>query len=128
MADRLGSAPVAGSPTAILAPAIRTLIEETPRGVPDHLTPPDRRAYMHLLSDLNFMRYGLPGPPVRSVTDHRVTVAGGEIVVRIYRPSDADRLPCHLTLHGGGWEFGAVTERVADAICRQRCAEAECVV
>lgn len=99
-----------------------------PDGVPEHLTPPERRAYMHLVSDLYFMRYGRPGPEVHSVTDHQVPVDGGEIVVRVYRPSAAGRLPCHLTLHGGGWEFGSVTELIADAICRQRCAEADCVI
>jgi acetyl esterase len=113
---------------ASLAPAVRAVIEEMPPGVPEHLTPPERRAYMHLVSDLHFLRYGRPGPPVHSVSDHQVPVDGGEIVVRVYRPGAAGRLPGHLTLHGGGWEFGSVTERIADAICRQRCAEAECVV
>jgi acetyl esterase len=55
-------------------------------------------------------------------------VAGGRILVRVYRPSEAARLPGHLTLHGGGWKVGSVTDRVADAICRQRCREANCVV
>jgi acetyl esterase/lipase len=113
---------------APLAPAVRAVIEEMPGGVPEHLTPPERRAYMRLVSDLHFMRYGRPGPEVHSVTDHQVPVAGGEIVARVYRPSAAGGLPCHVTLHGGGWEFGSVAELVAEAICRQRCAEADCVV
>ena len=65
--------------TVTLAPAIRQLIDETPRGVPAHLGPPEERAYMRLLSDLIFMRYGMPGPDVHTVTDHRVPVDGGEI-------------------------------------------------
>ena len=72
--------------TVTLAPAIRQLIDETPRGVPAHLGPPEERAYMRLLSDLIFMRYGMPGPDVHTVTDHRVPVDGGEIPVRVYRP------------------------------------------
>ena len=56
--------------TVTLAPAIRQLIDETPRGVPAHLGPEEERAYMRLLSDLIFMRYGLPGPQVYSVNDH----------------------------------------------------------
>lgn len=111
-----------------LAPAVQALIDETPPGVPEHLTPAEQREYMSLLSDLTFLRYGLPGPPVHSVEDHQVPVAGGHILVRVYRPSADRPLPGHLTLHGGGWKAGSVTERVADAICRQRCHAANCVV
>lgn len=114
--------------TAALAPAVQTLIDETPPGVPGHLSPAEQREYLRLLSELVFLRYGLPGPKVSTVEDHHVPVVGGSILVRVYRPGDGDRLPGHLTLHGGGWKAGSVTERVADAICRQRCLEADCVV
>jgi acetyl esterase len=114
--------------TVSLAPAVRRMIDEMPHGVPEHLSPQEQREYMHLLSDLMHLRYGLPGPAVHAVEDHRVPVAGGSILVRLYRPSDRTPLPGHLTLHGGGWKLGSVTERVADAICRQRCQEAHCVV
>jgi acetyl esterase len=114
--------------TVSLAPAVQTLIDETPRGVPDHLSPAEQREYLHLLSELIFLRYGLPGPDVASVEDHEVPVAGGRILVRAYRPSDGALLPGHVTLHGGGWKVGSVTERVADAICRQRCRDANCIV
>jgi len=113
---------------AVLAPAVRRLIDETPPGVPEHLSPAEQREYMLLLSDLIFMRYGLPGPDVHAVDDHLVPVAGAELRVRVYRPSEERRLPGHLSLHGGGWKLGSVDERVADAICRQRCHEAHCVV
>jgi acetyl esterase len=111
-----------------LAHAVQTLIDETPPGVPDHLSPSEQREYMHLLGDLIFLRYGLPGPQVHAVEDHQIQVADGSILVRSYRPSDAARLPAHITLHGGGWKVGSVTDRLADAICRQRCNEANCVV
>lgn len=114
--------------TAILAPAVRRLIDETPRGIPEHLPMSEQREYAYLLSELVFLRHGLPGPDVHSVDDYEVPVAGGHILVRIYRPSNAPDLPGHLLLHGGGWKFGSVTERVAQAICRQRCREANCVV
>lgn len=119
-----------GSPvsTRTLAPPVQRLIDETPKGVPEHLTPQEHREYMRLLSELQFFRYGLPGPDVHSVTDYQVPVEGGEILVRVYRPSDEASLPLHVTLHGGGWKLGSVTERVAAAICRQRCREANCVV
>ncbi len=114
--------------TVSLDPAVQRLIDETPRGIPEHLSAAEQREYAYLLSELVFLRYGLPGPGVHSVRDHHVPVAGGTILVRVYRPSDTDGLPGHLTFHGGGWKFGSVTERVADAMARQRCREADCVV
>ena len=111
-----------------LAPAVQRLIDETPPGVPEHLSPAEQREYLSLLSDLVFLRYGEPGPQVHTVADHQVPVAGGHILVRVYRPSSETPLPGHLTLHGGGWKAGSVGERVADAICRQRCREASCIV
>ncbi|HEU4422875.1 MAG TPA: alpha/beta hydrolase, partial [Pilimelia sp.] len=36
--------------------------------------------------------------------------------------------PAHLTLHGGGWKLGSLTERASDAINRQRCRDAGVVV
>lgn len=111
-----------------VAGPVRTLIDETPKGVPAHLTVEQEREYMRLLSDLNFLRFGLPGPDVHEVTDHEVAVDGGEILLRIYRPGQEKPLPAHLTLHGGGWKVGSVHERLSDAICRQRCREAQCVI
>jgi acetyl esterase len=57
-----------------------------------------------------------------------VSVDGGRILVRVYRPGPEGGLPAHVTLHGGGWRLGSVEERVSDAICRQRANEARCVV
>jgi acetyl esterase len=114
--------------TVSLAPAVQRLLDETPRGVPEHLSSAEQRAYMSLLSDLIFLRYGQPGPHVHAIDDHQVPVAGGHVLVRVYRPSRDTPLPGHLTLHGGGWKVGSVTERVADAICRQRCHDASCIV
>ncbi|HEU4423178.1 MAG TPA: alpha/beta hydrolase fold domain-containing protein, partial [Pilimelia sp.] len=118
--------------SVILAPAIQQLIEESPKGVPEHLDPQGQRDYLHLVSDLNHMRFGLPGPPVHEVTDHRVPVDEGEILARIYRPAPTTTTPApapaHLTLHGGGWKLGSLTERASDAINRQRCRDAGVVV
>jgi acetyl esterase len=114
--------------TVSLAPAVQRLIDEIPHGVPEHLSPAEQREYMALLSDLIFLRYGQPGPVVHAIEDHMVPVAGGEILVRVYRPSAKRPLPAHVTLHGGGWKLGSIRERVADAICRHRCIEANCVV
>ncbi len=114
--------------TVSLAPAVQRLIDEFPHDLPGHLSAADQREYTSLLSELLFLRYGQPGPLVYSIEDHQVPVAGGKILVRIYRPAHERPLPAHLTLHGGGWKVGSVRERVTDAICRQRCREANCVV
>src|SRR2546430_6904335 len=82
--------------TVSLAPAVQRLIDEMPHDIPEHLSPAERREYLALLSDLVFLRYGLPGPDVHAVEDHRLPVPGGEILVRVYRPSGAAPLPCHL--------------------------------
>ena len=50
-----------------LAHAVQTLIDETPPGVPDHLSPSEQREYMHLLGDLIFLVVTSPvtdEPPV----------------------------------------------------------------
>lgn len=111
-----------------LAPAVRQLIDETPPGIPEHLDPAERREYARLLSDVLFLRYGLPGPAVHAIDEHTVAICGDQMSVRVYRPGSDAGLPAHLTFHGGGWQLGSITERVADAICRQRCAEARCVI
>jgi acetyl esterase len=122
------SGPRPSVPEHQLAAAVRRLIEESPGGIPDHLAPAGLREYMVLRSDLTFLRYGSPGPEVHAVEDIRIPVDGDSVLLRIYRPSDASPLPAHLALHGGGWKFGSVTERIVDATCRQRCRDAHCVV
>jgi acetyl esterase len=87
-----------------------------------------RREFMRLTSDLMFLRFGEPGAPDVSVTDHQVPVEGGSILARVYRPPGSDVLPGHLALHGGGWWLGSVRELVNDAICRDRCVGAGVVV
>jgi acetyl esterase len=51
---------------------------------------------------------------------------GGEIPVRIYRPSDDDRLPALVYFHGGGWVLGNLDSH--DATCRLLTNGAQCVV
>ncbi|MBX6389703.1 MAG: alpha/beta hydrolase [Frankia sp.] len=89
---------------------------------------PAQRRYLQLLLDLNFLRFSRPGPEVHDVTDHLVAVAGGEIRVRLYRPSAAAPLPAHLSLHGGGWWQGSIDDLIVDALCRQRAQEGGVVV
>lgn len=67
-----------------------------------------------------------PGPPMASVEDRVVAGPGGDIPVRVYRPSEASGLPVLLFLHGGGWVFGDLETH--DATCRSLAAGAGCLV
>ncbi len=111
-----------------LPPAIVRFLDANPEVPLDHLTVAERRRYMRLAIDLNFLRFGTRGPEVHSVTDHAVPVDGGQVVARVYRPGPEAALPAHLTLHGGGWWQGSIDDHISEAICRQRCAEAHVVV
>jgi len=60
------------------------------------------------------------------VTDETVLVQGGEIAVRVYRPSDARPLPGLLYLHGGGWWQGNLN--LTDPECRRTAQAGGCVL
>ena len=97
--------------------------------MPPGLTLSATRAHLRRQLDRNFTRFGLPGPPVASIEDHRVDVVGGAVTVRLYRPlSELDTLPVHVLLHGGGWTSGSIDELVSDAVARHRAAGADVVV
>lgn len=111
-----------------LDPAVQQFADANSSELMAHLDVAGQRQYMRLLIDLNFLRFGRPGPEVHSITDHVIPVDGGQIRCRIYRPTDQRDLPAHLTLHGGGWWQGSIDDLIGDAIARQRCAEARVVV
>ena len=66
------------------------------------------------------------GPEPADQTDRLVPVAGGTIIVRVYRPHGPGPFPLYIFLHGGGWCVGTLGER--DARCRAIAAGAQCVV
>ena len=69
----------------------------------------------------------VPSPiELPSVTDRMIPGPGGEIPVRIYRPSDVEGLPVVTFFHGGGWVFGNLDSH--DHLCRVLASKAECVV
>jgi acetyl esterase len=111
-----------------LAPQVQQFLDASPTEPLDHLTLTERRELMRNISDANFLRSSRRAGAVASVTQYMVPVAGGEIVVRAYRPSRRAPLPAHILLHGGGWWMGSVFERVNDAIARHRCVHADCAV
>lgn len=67
-----------------------------------------------------------PGDPVAAVTDHRVSVAGGAITVRVYGAGGAAPQPALVFYHGGGWVIGDLDTH--DAICRTLAARTPCAV
>ncbi|MGW6282058.1 alpha/beta hydrolase [Kribbella sp. NPDC055071] len=78
--------------------------------------------------DRMFTLFGLPGPEVHAIHDHRVAVDGGSILLRSYHPVATATSPAHVLIHGGGWTTGSIEELVADATARHRAVETGCVV
>lgn len=79
-------------------------------------------------SDDLFARVGEPGPKVRERCEVTIPVADGTIDLFIYQPFEPGLHPAHLFLHGGGWVLGTIRQAIVDAVCRERCIGARCVV
>jgi acetyl esterase len=67
-----------------------------------------------------------PGPEMADVRDVQVPGPAGSIRIRLYRPTEADELPCCLYYHGGGFVIGTIEGY--DGLCRHLADRAECVV
>ncbi len=67
-----------------------------------------------------------PGDPVHHVENRSIPGPGGEIPVRVYRPSDERSLPALVYFHGGGWVLGNLDSH--DATCRSLTNGGQCVV
>ncbi len=77
----------------------------------------------------NFAPLAGAAPEVARVDDRTVSVAGGEIPIRIYTPCCADALvplPVLVYFHGGGWVLGDLA--AVDVPCRHLAGRAGCVV
>lgn len=64
--------------------------------------------------------------PVREVRDERIPVDGGEITVRVYRPTDDAAAPVVVFFHGGGWVLCDLDSH--DATARRIANDSGCVV
>jgi acetyl esterase len=64
--------------------------------------------------------------PVHQVRDLRFPGPGGDLPVRVYRPSEERPLPTLLYCFGGGWTLGSID--TADVLCRTLAEEAGCLV
>jgi acetyl esterase len=98
-----------------LDPQIAGIIETLDGGFPPvhTMTGPQARAAIRARFTPN------PNPePVAEVTDRTIPGPGGELTVRIYRPSAADErpVPTLVWAHGGGWVFCDLDSH--DGLCR----------
>ena len=84
------------------------------------MAPADSRAWYRSLQPL------APDLTVGAVEDRRIAGPGGEMLLRIYRPSGTGPLPIVMNFHGGGWVIGDVD--TADGQCREVCRRANVVV
>lgn len=78
-------------------------------------------------ADLASIRAAAGSPrALHEVTDLHLPGPGGELPVRVYRPSAERPLPALLYYFGGGWTLGSID--TADGLCRDLAAEAGCLV
>jgi acetyl esterase len=84
------------------------------------LSPDEGRAIYRMMRPLN------PDIAVGRVADTSVPGPAGDIPVRVYTPQGAGPFPVLVNFHGGGWVIGDLD--TADAVCRDLCGSAGCVV
>ncbi|MDT4905382.1 MAG: acetyl esterase, partial [Pseudonocardiales bacterium] len=82
------------------SPPVETLTPEQARRASD-----ERRA-----------RSAVPVEEIHNVTDLTAATVVGQLAVRIYRPSPADRAPVIVFFHGGGWVLCDLDSH--DGLCR----------
>jgi acetyl esterase len=87
----------------------------------DTRTPEENRADLANVLPLT----GDPAP-LHEVADRALPGPGGEVPVRVYRPSAEPGLPVVAYFHGGGWVLGDLESH--DTTCRDLAAQAGCVV
>jgi len=105
-------------------PAVQGLLDQMndPDAPPlSALSPADARAGFAELAVLQ-------GPPeeIAHVADHKVPGPGGDIPVRLYKPSNDANLPVVVYFHGGGWVIMDVETH--DPLCRALANAANCAV
>ena len=64
--------------------------------------------------------------PIEKIEHATISTEKGDLLARIYRPSEDKPLPVLLYFHGGGWVIGGINSY--DASCRALANAAECIV
>ena len=106
-----------------LAPEYQALLAELAEaGGPAlaDLSPAEGREMYRLMRPLD------PDLAVGTVTERTVPGPAGPIPVRVYAPAGSGPFPVYVNFHGGGWVIGDLD--TADAVCRDICTSAGCVV
>jgi acetyl esterase len=113
-----------------VAPEIQSLIdwEKAVGDRYDELPPAELRWLLRDEFDEELRRRGVVVEEVAAITDDRVSVAGGEIPVRVFTPPGAGPHPALLHFHGGGFVLGTIDSLFNDAKCAHICNAAGCVV
>jgi len=113
-----------------IAPEIRSLIDWSTALSDRYAGVPllELRSALAKQHDEELKRRGMSVEPVDAISEWEVSVAGGEIRVRVFRPGGAGPLPSLLHLHGGGFAFGSIDSLFTDAKCAHICRRARCVV
>jgi acetyl esterase len=111
-----------------LEASVREFLATTPDAGSPEDTIAQRRAAILVASDELFDLFGEQADEVYEQIEHRIVRGDDSVRVRVYRPSDARRLPIHVFIHGGGFWLGSIDERVVDAACRERSVGADCIV
>ncbi|HYE90279.1 MAG TPA: alpha/beta hydrolase [Terriglobales bacterium] len=106
-----------------LDPQARAMIDKT---LALNLPPASRMGVAALRANARERSAALPREDVASVRDHRVAVAGGELLVRVFTPHAVAPRPALVYFHGGGWVTGDVDTH--EGICRTLANAAGCVV
>jgi acetyl esterase len=65
-------------------------------------------------------------PELAKVEDQAIPGPAGDIPIRVYTPQGEGPFPILVWYHGGGFTIGSLDSH--DPICRQLCAQAECLV
>jgi acetyl esterase/lipase len=93
----------------VLHPEIQAILDvmNAAPGPPDHEVPVAEARAAHVAETAELSG---PGEPVAEVRDVRVPAAGGDVLVRAFRPvgDPTDPLPVVAYVHGGGWVMGSV--------------------
>ena len=105
-------------------PQVQMLLDQmaaNPQPPLEELGPEKAREMLAAMAQL-----GGPGPDMASVSDHVAPGPGGDIPVRVYRPSHSPDLPVLVWFHGGGWVLGSVEQ--SDATARHLASAGQLVV
>lgn len=97
-----------------------------PEGGGPEPTIADRRSAMNAMTKATFLSVSVEGPPMADEQTYLIDVDGGQIRVRVYRPSTDAILPGYLSIHGGGFWLGDID--LYDHSCRSTAVAADCVV